>query len=126
MAQKKLSTDPLYEARLKHYRLQFEYQTALYFETMPEIDPVYKYCYATSNMRIPYQDQSVAAWLQAVAQHLNLRKPGHGGEANNVVVIDIPKLDSERAINRWITDVTNDLKSKAMKRKIRKLTTNSV
>ena len=119
MALKKSTTDSLYQARLKQYRLQHEYQTALYFETMPEVDPVYQYCYSTSNMHIPYQDQSVAAWLQAVAQHMNLRKPGHGGETNNVIVIDIPKLDSEQAVNRWLTYVTKELKSKAMKRKTR-------
>ena len=112
--------DSLRQARLEQFQIERQYRTALYFETMPEHDPVYKYSYSTSNMRIPYQQQSVTAWLQAVAQHLHLRKPGHGGEENYNIVVEIPKLNSETAIDAWLQWVTSDLKKQAMKRKIRK------
>lgn len=108
-------------ALLDTLRIERLYKTALYFETMPEYDPVYKYCYSISNMRIPYQEQSVNAWLQAVSQHLHMRRPGHGGEENHNIVVEIPILNSEKAIDNWLAWISADLKKHAMKRKTRKV-----
>jgi hypothetical protein len=47
--------------RLRIYELHEQYVTMLYFETMPDYDPLYKYCYQTSNFSIPGLLQSVDA-----------------------------------------------------------------
>jgi|LakMenE01Jun11ns_1017448.scaffolds.fasta_scaffold9560447_1 hypothetical protein len=104
------------EARLQIIKIEDKLRVQTYLETMPEYDPVYKYCYSISNYSIPYQSQSVAAWLQAVAQHMHKRKPGHGGEENFAFVVDIPQLNSEVAIDAWLAWIAADLKKRAKSR----------
>jgi hypothetical protein len=104
------------EARLQIKKIEDKLHVQTYLETMPEHGPVYKYCYSTSNYSIPYQSQSVAAWLQAVAQHMHKRKPGHSGEENFVLVVDIPRLNSEVAVDAWLAWITEDLKKRAKSR----------
>jgi hypothetical protein len=104
------------EARLQIIKIEDKLRVQTYLETMPEHGPLYQYCYTTSNYSIPYQSQSVAAWLQAVAQHMHKRKPGHGGEENFVLVVDIPRLNSEVEVNGWCDWITADLKKRAKSR----------
>lgn len=108
------------EAKLQIIKIEDKLRVQTYLETMPEHDPVYKYCYTTSNFSIPFQSQSVAAWVQAVAQHMNKRKPGHGGEENFVFVVDIPRLNSEVEIDGWCDWITADLKKRVKSRTRRK------
>lgn len=105
-----------YEAKLKIIEAQEEYDTQLYFETMPTIDPMYKYCYTTSNWTVPYDNQSVDAWLRAVIKHMALRLPGHGGQKTNAVVITVLK-DYGKYEDMWIDYVTSKLRKRATSRK---------
>ena len=52
-----------YELRMKIAELNEQYQTALYFETMPIVNPNYSYSYQHSNLSIAWEDHSVDAWL---------------------------------------------------------------
>lgn len=88
--------------RLRIYELQQEYITMLYFETMPEYDPLYKYCFQTSNMKIPGLLQSVDAWIRAVIKHISMRRPGHGGGYSKALVITPYSFTSETARDNWI------------------------
>ena len=122
--QKKTLNEKYLELKLKLYDLEEEYRTLLYLETMPEHDPTYKYCYATSGMKIPYALQSVDSWVRAVIRHMATRSYGHGGAITNAVVITVPdffddKPGAENARNNWITHVTDKLRKQA---KIRKMT----
>ena len=118
MAQK--TARSLHDLRLEVFRLYNKYQAALYAETMPESDPVYKYCFASSNRAIPPTDQSVRAWLQAVADHMDMRAAAHGGCQNTTLVVEIPSLSSDKAIEQWLNVISNDLRQLAVKRKKRK------
>ena len=88
--------------RLRIYELQQEYITMLYFETMPEYDPLYKYCYQTSNMRIPGLMQSVDAWIRAVIMHMSQRRYGHGGGYTRAIVITPQAFTTENERDNWI------------------------
>ena len=99
--------------RLRIYELQQEYITMLYFETMPEYDPLYKYCYQTSNMRIPGLMQSVDAWIRAVIKHITMRRPGHGGGYSKAVVITPLAFTTETARDNWIDYEITKLRKKA-------------
>ena len=88
--------------RLRIYELQQEYITMLYFETMPEYDPMYKYCYQTSNIKIPGLMQSVDAWIRAVIKHISMRRPGHGGGYSKAIVITPFTFTSETLRDNWI------------------------
>jgi len=103
--------------KLKLAELEQEYATQLYFETMPEYNPTYKYCYATSNLVIPYAYQSIDAWIRAVIKHMGLRRRGHGGEYTDAELISIPKFRTEDAMELWLKYVEEKLRTKA-KRKI--------
>lgn len=76
--------------KLELLELYEEYVTRIYFETMPVYEPTYKYCYATSNMSIPYEKQSVEGWLRAVKQHMETRGTGHGGGKTSAIVVSVP------------------------------------
>ena len=88
--------------RLRINELQQEYITMLYFETMPEYDPMYKYSYAISNMKIPGLLQSVDAWIRAVIKHMSMRLPGHGGGYSRALVITPYAFTTETARDNWI------------------------
>lgn len=106
----------LYDAKLQLLQLEEEYVTLLYFETMPDYDPMYKYCFSTSSMSIPFSLQSVDAWLRAVIKHMSLRKRGHGGAYTNALVVTIPDDLSNNGVDNWIAYVTSKLRSRAKSR----------
>ena len=108
--------DQLYEAKLKAIELDEEYRTQLYLETMPDVNPAYQYCYATSNFKIPAEYQSVDAWLRAVIKHMALRLPGHGGEATNALLISIPTNLKDFGMDAWIDYETRKLRKRATSR----------
>jgi len=104
-----------YEAKLKIIEANEEYETQLYLETMPKANPLYQYCYVTSNFTIPVEHQSVDAWLRAIIKHMSLRLPGHGGEKTNAVVITVLK-DHGKYEDMWIDSVTRKLRKRATSR----------
>jgi hypothetical protein len=101
--------EQFFEAKLKVIEAKEDFETQLYFETMPAIDPVYKYCYASSNWNIPAEHQSVDAWLRAVKKHMNLRLPSHGGEKSNSIVVSAYK-ELNNYEDLWVEYVTRKLK----------------
>ena len=105
------------EAKFRVLELEEAYHTQRYLETMPEHDPTYKYCYGTSNFKIPYPEQSLDSWLRAVIKHMAGRRPGHGGSITDAIVVSIPTLRTEAGIERWIEYVTQQLGKKAKARK---------
>ena len=98
-----------FEAKLRILEANEAYETQLYFETMPDVNPTYKYCYATSNLTIPPEHQSVDAWLRAVIKHMALRLPGHGGQKTNPIVMSVYK-DLGNYEELWLKYQTNKLK----------------
>ena len=104
-----------FEAKIKIVEAQEEYETQLYLETMPNIDPMYQYCYTTSNRTIPYEYQSVDAWLRAIIKHMSLRLPGHGGQKTNAVVITVLK-DYGKYEDLWIEYVSRKLRKRSRSR----------
>jgi hypothetical protein len=108
--------EQMYEAKLKIIEANEEYETQLYFDTMPEIGPSYKYCYATSNWTIPVKHQSVDAWLRAIIKHMALRRPGHGGEKTNALVVSVHK-ELGKYEDMWIDYETRKLRKRATSRK---------
>jgi hypothetical protein len=105
------------EARLRVFELEEEYQTQLYLETMPDSDPLYKYCYSTSNFKIPYTQQSLDSWLRAVIKHMSARRYSHGGALTDAVVVSIPEFKTEAGIELWLEYVTKQLRTRVKKRK---------
>ena len=103
------------------YDLEEEYRTALYISEMPEVSPLYKYCYSEANRSIACSEHSVVSWLRAVAKHMALRRPGHGGAYNNVMIIPIPEKVSEQYIIKWADYQREKLVKAAMKHKKRAL-----
>jgi hypothetical protein len=107
-----------FEAKLKIIEANEDYETQLYFETMPTIDPLYKYCYTSSNWNIPVEHQSVDAWLRAVIKHMALRLPQHGGEKTNALVVSVHK-ELGNYEDMWIDYETRKLR-KLAKSRVRK------
>ena len=105
-----------FEAKIKIIEAKEEYETQLYFETMPKIDPLYKYCYTSSNWNIPVENQSVDAWLRAVIKHMSLRLPQHGGEKTNALVVTMFKDLRQTSEDMWIDYVTRKLRKLAKSR----------
>ena len=83
---------------------------------MPDVNPSYQYCYATSNFTIPAEHQSVDAWLRAVIKHMALRRPGHGGEVTKALLISIPTNLKEIGMDAWIDYETRKLRKQAISR----------
>lgn len=104
-----------FEAKIRIIEAKEEFETQLYFETMPKIDPSYKYCYTTSNWSIPVEHQSVDAWLRAVIKHMKLRLPQHGGEKTNALVVSVHK-DLGKYEDLWIEYETRKLRKNAKSR----------
>jgi hypothetical protein len=109
--------EQIYEAKLKIIEAKEKYSAQRYFETMPTYDPLYTYCYTTSNRAIPGYEQNIDDWLRAVIKHMGLRHRGHGGELTKAVLISIPEGLKEKDIDTWIDYET---------RKLRKLATSRV
>ena len=109
--------NPTIDEKLRNEKLSFvdlenEYITRLYFESMPEYDPTYKYCYQTSNNKIPHELQSVDGWIRAVIKHMAQRKASHGGGKTNSVLLTIPQLKTETGVNAWLEYAGNKLRKK--------------
>lgn len=101
--------------KLRIMELKNQYITMLYFETMPDYDPYYKYCYQSSNFTIPGLMQSVDAWLRAVIMHMSQRRPGHGGGYTKAIVITPQAFTTENARDNcedkayWLRDVPTNV-----------------
>ena len=108
--------EQIYEARLKITETTEEYQTQLYLETMPAVNPTYKYCYATSNFNIPAGQQSIDAWLRAVIKHMATRSIGHGGELTKALVISVPQNLTAKDKELWIDYETRKLRKRSANR----------
>lgn len=106
----------IYDAKVRVFKLEEAYSTQLYLATMPEYDPQYKYCYSTSNSSIPYDEQSVDAWLRAIAIHMSMRKPAHGGAYTKAVVISIPNGLTVDEAENWLAFTTKELRNRVMPR----------
>ena len=111
--------EQIYEAKLKIVKATEDYQTQLYFETMPEYDPSYKYCFQSSNRSIANENQSIDAWLRAVIKHMALRLPGHGGAVTKAQLISIPENLSDKTKDIWIEYETQKLRKKVTSRKLK-------
>ena len=105
--------------RRRVYELEEQYITLLYFETMPEYGPQYKYCYQTSNFTIPGTLQSVDAWLRAVIMHMSKRHAGHGGGYSKAIVITPGSFTSEHARDSWIDYEIARLRKKVRVQKVK-------
>jgi len=107
----------IYEARLKLHDLEEEYATQMYLETMPDYDPMYTYCYSTSNRPIPYPMQSVDAWVRAIIKHMAGRRRGHGGGTTKAIVLTIPHGLTESGVEGWLEHITPKLRKRATNRR---------
>ena len=105
--------------RRRIYELEEQYITLLYFETMPEYGPLYKYCYQTSNFTIPGILQSVDAWIRAVIMHISKRHPGHGGGYSKAIVITPGSFTNEQARDSWIDYEITKLRKKVRVQKFK-------
>lgn len=103
----------LYEAKIKVVELFEDYCTQLYFETMPEYDPLYCYSYQDSNRKVDNRYHSVTYWLRAVQKHMNLRRPGHGGGKSNAAIINITNFHNQKSKDMWLDYETRKLKKKS-------------
>ncbi len=99
----------IYEQKIKILELEDEYAMMLYFETMPVYDPLYKYCYQTSNMKIAGEFQCIDHWLRAVIKHMGLRHRGHGGEFTKAVLMSVPDSTTQMKKDAWLQYVTKKL-----------------
>lgn len=117
--QKRSAKQLIRQQKLRIFELEEHYQTLKYFETMPEYDPLYTYCFSTSNRSISSFDQSVDAWVRAVVMHMATRRNGHGGAVTDAVVVSVPQFKSDAAVELWLEYVTTKLRKKARKVKIK-------
>jgi len=111
--------DRIRELKLELEELGEQYKTQLYFETMPEYDPIYKYCYSTSNRSIPHEHHHVDHWLRAVIKHMATRRAGHGGASTSAILVSVPLGFSEKGIDNWLAYETEKLRKVALKYKKR-------
>jgi hypothetical protein len=100
--------------------LEEQYKTQLYFETMPEYDPVYTYCFSTSNRTIPYEHQHIDHWIRAVMKHMATRPFGHGGASTSAVLVSVPLGLSDKGVEAWVDYGSTLLKKAANKHKRKK------
>jgi hypothetical protein len=111
----------IWEQKLKIVELEDEIRTQAYFETMPEYGPTYAYCYASSNLKISYADESIDNWIRAVIKHMKTRSHGHGGAYTNALLISIPEFKNEQGIEKWLSYTTDKIRKKATPRKRNKI-----
>ena len=109
---KKTTAQEISDLKLRIIELQQEYIVQLYFETMPEYDPLYKYCYSTSNRAINGEYQHIDFWLRAVIKHMATRRRGHGGEFTDSLLVQIPEFKTQASIDAYIDYVTAKLRKK--------------
>lgn len=103
----------IYEQKLKIVELEDELMTQTYLETMPEYGPTYKYCYASSNLKIPPTNESIDSWIRAVIKHMGTRSFGHGGANTNAMLISIPEFKTEEGLEKWLSYTTEKIRKKA-------------
>ena len=103
----------IYEAKLAVVQAYEDYTTALYLDTMPTANPTYKYCYATSNMSIPAEYQSIDYWLRAIIKHMANRRSGHGGEVTDALLVSIANFPNQKAKDAWIDSITRKLNKRS-------------
>jgi hypothetical protein len=106
------------ELKFKLVDFHEKYTTHLFLETMPEYDPVYKYCYSTSCRSSPHELQSVDSWLRAISIHMSNRQLRHGGQFSDAVIITPPYLTSEKIKELWIEYEISRLRKKVRVRKL--------
>lgn len=109
------------EEQLRIAEIEEKLGTQTYFETMPEYGPTYQYCYSTSNLRIPYPEQSVDNWIRATMKHLGMRRRGHGGETTKAILISIPDNLTEDNLEQWLSHQTEKIRKKAIPKKRNKI-----
>ena len=109
------------EEQLRIAEIKEKLRTQTYFETMPEYGPTYQYCYSTSNLRIPYTEQSVDNWIRATIKHLGMRRRGHGGETTKAILISIPDNLTEDNLEQWLSHQTEKIRKKAIPKKRNKI-----
>jgi hypothetical protein len=110
--EKKTTAQQIRVLKLRINELEQDYVVQLYFETMPEYNPTYSYCYSTSNRSIPFALQHVDYWLRAVIKHMALRKQGHGGAFTDSVLVEIPVFKNKASVEAYIDYVTAKLRNK--------------
>lgn len=110
--EKKTTAHEIRDLKLRINELEQDYVVQLYFETMPEYNPTYSYCYSTSNRSIPFALQHIDYWLRAVIKHMALRRPGHGGAYTDSVLVEIPAFNSQAGVDAYIDYVTAKLRKK--------------
>lgn len=103
----------IWEQKLKIAELEDELLTQTYFETMPEYGPTYKYCFQTSNIHIPYPNQSIDNWIKAVIRHMATRSFGHGGADTKAILVSIPENISEKGREEWLSFINDKLRKAA-------------
>jgi len=108
------------QLKLKLMELEELYRTYLYLETMSG-SPTYKYCYQTSNSKINIEFQSVNDWLRAIAIHISLRKPGHGGEKSDAIIITPLYFTDAKSRENWINYESTQLRKKVRLRKVKSI-----
>ena len=118
----KTSRESIKKARFHVQRCYEAYVTQLYLDTMPEYNPNYQYCFATSNFAIPYEYQHVEFWLRAVSEHMTRRRPGHGGAVSAAEIIVVPSGLTDAQIEVWLAYVTEQLRARVLRRKRRRST----
>ncbi len=106
----------IFEQKLKIVELEDKLLTQTYLETMPEYGPTYKYCYATSNLKIPPTNQSIDSWIRAVIKHMGNRSFGHGGANTKAILISIPEFRKEEDLEKWLSYTSEKLRHKAKPR----------
>ena len=111
-AKKSLATlrDEIRQQKLRVEEIESAYITQLYLDTMPAVGPLYKYCFPTSNLKIPGLYWSVEHWLRAVKIHMFYRIPGHGGGKTKAQIIPVPQATSQVEIDEWIDYTTKKLR----------------
>jgi hypothetical protein len=117
---KKTKQEQIRALKFQIAELQQEYIVQLYFETMPEYDALYKYCYATSNMKISALYHDVDFWLRAVMQHMSQRRPGHGGEFTDSILVQLHDIKTQVGVDSYIDYIAAKLHKKLDIKKPRK------
>lgn len=101
--------------------MEFEYKEQLYFETMPEYNPIYQYCYDTSNLKISPPNQHIDHWIRAVIKHMATRRASHGGARTASVLVTVPVGFSDKGIELWLAYTSEQLRKQAKKHGKRKV-----
>lgn len=98
--------------KLRIVELEQDHIVQLYFETMPEYNPTYKYSYDEANMSVPGLSQHIDYWLRAVIKHMALRRPGHGGAYTDSMLVQIPVFNSQVSVDAYIAYIVAKLRKK--------------